>query len=139
MKKILAILTAIMSVAFIMPASCFAADTVGFINTRMVMIQHPKYASVQKQMQSFSAQKEKEVNAGIAKLSDDKKKQEFVSKKAKEVSEKEYSLMQPIFKDIDAAVRASAKANACSVVLNDNAVMTGGKDLTKDVISRLKK
>ena len=120
------------------PAVCCAAEVIGYINPAQVMSSHPKFASVQKQIAAFADKKEKEVDSEVEKAKDDKTKEQIIRKKAREVANKENELMQPIYKDVNRAVEAAAKASGCTVVLNMQYVVTGGKDITKDAVSKLK-
>ena len=47
--------------------------------------------------------------------------------------------MEPLFKDIDLAVRAVAAAKKITVVVDKSALFFGGVDITEDVILELKK
>ena len=135
---VLAVLAA--AVSFFIPAVSFAAqaDILGYVNAQAVMTRHPRYVQVQKQLSAFSDKKRKEAQAAIAKTKDTKKQQQIYQSKRLEVVNEESKLMTPLFKDIDNAIRSAASANKVSVVINKSAVFYGGKDLTKDVISRLK-
>lgn len=135
-KSVIALLAA--TALCVVPAVCSAAELVGYINPAQVMSSHPKFASVQKQIADFANKKEAEVDSEVAKAKDDEAKEQIIRKKAREVADKENALMQPIFKDVSRAVDAAAKASGCTVVINMQYVVTGGKDLTKDAISKLK-
>lgn len=137
MKKKLAAFVLATAICFV-PAMSFAAE-VGYIFPAKIISSHPKYAGIQKQLANFSNQKEKEVDNEVAKAKTNAAKEQIIRKKAREVADKENALMGPLFKDVDTATRASAKANGVSVVVNGAYIVTGGKDLTNDVISRLKK
>ncbi len=51
----------------------------------------------------------------------------------------EQKMMEPLFKDIDLAIRTVAKAKSITVVLDKGQVFFGGTDITEDVIQELKK
>jgi outer membrane protein len=51
----------------------------------------------------------------------------------------EQKLMEPLFKDIDLAIRTVAKLKSITVVLDKGQVFFGGTDITEDVIQELKK
>lgn len=137
MKKSLTVLLLIAAICLV-PTMAMAAELVGYIYPGKVISSHPKFESTQKQLANFANQKEKEVDTEVAKAKDNAAKEQIVRKKAREVADKEAALMQPLFKDIDTATRASAKANGVSVIVNGEYLVCGGKDLTNDVISRLK-
>jgi len=138
MKKSLTAMVLTAAICLV-PTMSMAAELVGYINPGKVISSHPKFASVQKQIASFADQKEKEVDTEVAKAKDDAAKEQIIRKKAREVADKENALMTPIFKDVSTATNASAKANGVSVVVNESYIVSGGKDLTNDVIARLKK
>jgi len=137
MKKSLTALILVAALCLV-PTMAMAAELVGYVDMGKILNSHPRFASTQKQLANFANQKEKEVDTEVAKAKDNAAKEQIVRKKAREVADKEAALMEPIFKDIDAATRASAKANGVSVVVNVDYVVCGGKDLTNDVLSRLK-
>jgi len=137
MKKSLT--AAVMAAAIcLVPAMAFAGELVGYIYPAKVISSHPKYAQIQKQLANFADQKEKEVDTEVAKAKDNAAKEQIIRKKAREVADKEAALMQPLFRDVATATNASAKANGVSVVVNGAYLVSGGKDLTNDVISRMK-
>ena len=137
MKKSVTVLLLALAICTV-PAVSFAAELVGYINPAQVMSSHPKFASVQKQIANFADKKEAEVDSEVAKAKTDEAKEQIIRKKAREVADKENALMQPIYRDVNKAVDSAAKAAGCTVVLNEQFVVTGGKDLTKDAISKLK-
>jgi len=47
--------------------------------------------------------------------------------------------MEPLFKDIDLAIRTVAKAKGVTIVLDKTQVFFGGADITEDVIQEVKK
>ena len=138
-KKFAVLAVLAVAVSFFIPAVSFAADTLGYVNAQAVMTRHPRYAQVQKQLNAFSDKKRKEAEAAIAKTKDNKKQQQIYQSKRLEVVSEESKLMTPLFKDIDNAIHSAASANKITVVVNKSAVFYGGKDLTQDVVSRLKK
>ena len=71
-------------------------------------------------------------------MSEQKKAQIYETKQNEAVAE-EQKLMAPILKDIDAAIRAVAKAKGMTVVIDTAATLMGGVDITEDVIRELKK
>ena len=51
----------------------------------------------------------------------------------------EQKLMDPIFKDINLAIRTVANQKKLTVIVDKEAVFFGGVDITDDVIAELKK
>lgn len=83
--------------------------------------------------------KQAEAKAAIEKATDDKEKQKIFSTKRQEAAMQEQKLMQPLFKDIDLAIRTVAKTKGITIVLDKAQVFFGGIDITEDVIQNLKK
>ena len=83
--------------------------------------------------------KQKEAKASIDKESDDKKKAQIYQSKRQELAKEEAKLMEPLFKDINLAIRTVANAKKITVVVDKDAVFFGGTDITEAVITELKK
>jgi len=116
-----------------------AADTIGVLDPQKVLFQHPKFQEVQKQIKAMMEKKQAEAKAAIEKATDDKEKQKIFNTKRQEAAMEEQKLMQPLFKDIDLAIRTVAKTKGITIVLDKAQVFFGGVDITQDVIQNLKK
>lgn len=116
-----------------------AADTIGVLDPQKVLFQHPKFQEVQKQIKAMMEKKQAEAKAAIEKATDDKEKQKIFNTKRQEAAMEEQKLMQPLFKDIDLAIRTVAKTKGITIVLDKAQVFFGGVDITEDVIQNLKK
>lgn len=119
--------------------SAFAQDVIGCIDPNQVLFQHPKFEQVQNQLKDILSKKEQEAKTAFDKETNDQKKQEILNSKRKEMSMEEQKLIQPIYKDIDLAIRAVSQAKKITVVVDKNAIFYGGVDITNDVITELKK
>lgn len=86
-----------------------AADTIGVLDPQKVLFQHPKFQEVQKQIKAMMEKKQAEAKAAIEKAANDKEKQKIFNTKRQEAAMEEQKLMQPLFKDIDLAIRTVAK------------------------------
>ncbi|MDR1136850.1 MAG: OmpH family outer membrane protein, partial [Synergistaceae bacterium] len=75
----------------------------------------------------------------IDKESDNNKKAEIFQAMRKEIAAEEQKLMQPLFKEIDLAIRNVATAKKITVVVDKTALFYGGVDITDDVVQELKK
>lgn len=137
-KTIAAAILSAMSVVIIAGAA-FAADVVGTISTQNVMLQHPKFEQVQKQLKDITATKQKEAQTAIDQESDDKKKAEIYQTKRRELAQEERKLMEPLFKEINLAIRTVANQKKLTVIVDKEAVFYGGTDITDAVIAELKK
>lgn len=138
-KKIVGIFLFAAVMAVFAAGSAFAQDVIGCVDFNKTMFQHPKMEQVQKQMQDVMSKKEQEMRAAIEKESNDQKKQEIYNTKRREMATEEQKLIQPIYKDIDLAIRTVAQAKKITVVVEKAATFYGGVDITNDVINELKK
>jgi outer membrane protein len=116
-----------------------AEEKVGGIDPQKVLFQHPKYEQTFKQIREIADNKQREAKEAIDKESDNNKKAEIFQNMRKVIAEEEQKLMQPLFKDIDLAVRNVATAKKVTVVVDKTALFYGGLDITDDVIQELKK
>ena len=122
-----------------MAGSAFAEEKLASISSQRVLFQHPKFEQVQKQIKAVMDKKQNEAKAAIDKEPDNNKKAQIFQNKKQEVAVEERKLMEPLFKDIDLAVRAVAAAKKITVVVDKSALFFGGVDITEDVILELKK
>ena len=120
--------------------AAFAADEkIGGIEPQKILFQHPKYEQVLKQIKSIAEKKQNDAKAAIDKETDNNKKAQIFQNMRKDIAEEEQKLMQPLFKEIDLAVRTVATAKKITVVVDKTAIFYGGVDITEDVIQELKK
>lgn len=116
-----------------------AEEKVGGIDPQKVLFQHPKYEQTLKQIQSIADKKQNEAKVAIDKETDNNKKAQIFQTMRREIAEEEQKLMQPLFRDIDLAVRTVANAKSVTVVVDKTALFYGGIDITDDVVQELKK
>ena len=138
-KKFVLVMVIAAVMSCLVAGSAFAADVMGCVSPQKVMFQHPKFAQVQKQIKDMTEKKQKEAKDAIDKESDDKKKAQIYQTKRQEAAKEEAKLMEPLFKDINLAIRTVANAKKITVVVDKDAVFYGGVDITQDVINSLKK
>jgi len=118
----------------------FAAESkIGVINPQAILANHPKFRDAQTQIQKAVEQKQNEAKIAIDAESDNNKKAEIFQKKREEAAMEEKRLMDPLFKEIDLAIRTVAKAKKLDIVLDNTGVFYGGIDITNDVIQHLQK
>ncbi len=116
-----------------------AEEKIGVIDPQKVLFQHPKFEQTQRQIKSVVEKKQAEAKDAMDKTTDNNEKQRIFETKRQEAAREEQKIMEPIFKDIDLAIRTVAKAKNVTVVLDKTQVFFGGADLTEDVIQELKK
>ena len=79
-----------------------------------------------KQVKAIADKKQGEAKIAIDKETDNNKKAQIFQKMRKEIAEEEQKLMQPLFKDIDLAVRTVATAKKITVIVDKTAIFYGG-------------
>lgn len=138
-RKTISVLALGVLVVVVLAGLAAAAETIGVIDPQKVLFQHPKFEQVQKQIKAVVEKKQAEAKAAMDKTTDNNEKQKIFETKRQEAAREEQKLMEPLFKDIDLAIRTVAKAKKITVVLDKGQVFFGGIDLTEDVILELKK
>ena len=97
------------------------------------------YRILGKRLEAMMRAKQQEAAKEAEKATDRDKKAQIVAKKQREAAEEERKLMQPLEKEIFAAIRTVSRAKGCDVVCEMGAVIMGGVDITQDVVAELKK
>ncbi|KUK86098.1 MAG: Outer membrane chaperone Skp (OmpH) [Synergistales bacterium 58_81] len=138
-RKILSVVTLSVLVLTALSGIAMAQDKIGVIDPQKVLFQHPKFEQAQRQIKTVVDKKQAEAKDAIDKTSDNNEKQRIFETKRQEAAREEQKIMEPIFKDIDLAIRTVAKAKGVTVVLDKTQVFFGGADITEDVIQELKK
>ena len=92
---------------------------------------------MQAQMQKLAQDAEKDFNEKAAGMSDEQK-QEYYQQTMQRLQQ-QADMMEPVRAKIEAAVKEVADAKGITVVINKEAVVYGGTDLTQDVLKKLNK
>ena len=137
--RAMSVLLASLFLLVALAGAALAEEKVAIIDPQKVMFQHPKFEQTQKQIKTVMEKKQNEAKAAIDKEKDNNKKAQIFQAKRQEAAVEEKKLMDPLFKDIDMAIRSVCKAKAVTVVVDKNAVFFGGLDITDDVVQELKK
>ena len=138
-RRITVCVLAVFFLSLYIAGAAFAQDVMGCVDPQKVMFQHPKFEQIQKQISDVTNKKQAEAKTAIDKETDDKKKAKIFQDKRTEAANEERKLMEPLFKDINLAIRTVANAKKITVVVDKGAVFFGGTDITADVITELKK
>ncbi len=139
-KRFWGILLSVIVLSMLTAGVATAADEkVGGIDPQKVLFQHPKYEQTLKQIQTIAEKKQSDAQVAIDKETDNNKKAQIFQTMRREIAEEEQKLMQPLFRDIDLAVRTVATAKSVTVVVDKTALFYGGIDITDDVVQELKK
>ena len=132
-KLVMAIMMAVVSLFGVSQgAVCEAAD-LGYVNFDAVIEAYPGIQDAQKSIFNEQKKLQQDFDSQAAELDNDKKaelQREFNAKLAK----KQVDIMQPIMNKIRAAIETVAKENNINQVVRAEAMLYGGKDLTKAVI-----
>ena len=131
---------ALVAVMWVIP-SAFAAEEerIGGIDPQSVLFQHPQYEQTLRQIRNIADQKQNEAKVAIDREPNDERKAELFRRMRMEIAEEEQKLMQPLFMEIDRAVRTVAVARQITVVVDKTALFYGGIDITEDVVLELRK
>lgn len=138
MKKIGYIVLVAM-VAMTFSGIAWASDKVGYVDPIRVLASHPKYEASQKTLEKAAQTKAEATKKAVDKEKDSKKKMAIYEAAKRESMLNEQKVMNPIMKDINAAIASVAKKKSVTIVLNKSLVFLGGIDLTDDVVKILKK
>jgi outer membrane protein len=143
-KKFAAAFIIMLWAVFSVCSCAFAAaaapeEKVGAIEPQRVLFQHPKYEQTLNQIKSIADQKQNEAKLAIDKETDNNRKAEIFQNMRRTIAEEEQKLMQPLFQEIDRAVRTIATAKKITVVVDKTTVFYGATDITDDVVQELRK
>jgi len=120
------------------PKTAFASDNIGFVNVQRVFSSYPDISTVKAAMGLEQKKAQEEFNSKAASL-DDNGKRALDKELTERIAKREDELMGPIQKKILAAINKVAKTQGLTTILDASAVVTGGKDITKDVIELVSK
>ena len=135
MKKLSTLLmSAVMALGI--SASAFAAP-VGVVNVNAILNNYPGITEIAQSVAQEKARLQDEFNKQSANMSDTDK-QALAQKLNQQLAEFEQKKMTPVQKKINKTILSVAKAHDIDSVVNMNAMVAGGKDLTDEVIKALK-
>ena len=115
-----------------------ASSAIGVIDYRQAMSQSSDLQTANQQMQDAVAAAKVEFEQKSANMSDEEKAS-YYQQTQERLQQKQQDLIEPIQKKIEAEVKAVAEAKGLQVVLDKNAVVYGGQDITQDVIRKMAK
>ena len=138
MKKYFLTLVMTLVLALGCMGSAFAAESnlVGFVDTQRVLRNHPEMKTTMSVLQLEAQKAQQEFEQKAASL-DEKGKAELRQKLTEQVDKKEASLLKPIYDSVRKAIEEVAKAHVISSVVNANAMVYGGLDLTNEVMAKV--
>ena len=138
MKKYFLTLVMTLVLALGCMGSAFAAESnlVGFVDTQRVLRNHPEMQTTMSVLQLEAQKAQQEFEQKAASM-DEKGKAELRQKLTEQVDKKEASLLKPIYDSVRKAIEEVAKAHGITSVVNANAMVYGGMDLTNEVMAKV--
>jgi len=130
------------------PRYGFALDTfkIGYVDINKVIENHPRIEKVKKDINDFAMRTKAEYQKQLDEAVKDKTaaeaqqlKTEYEARLNQVVAQKQQEMLKPILDDIKLAVRDISKKRGIDIVLRSEIVITGGIDITDDVIKAIKK
>ena len=138
-QKLLAfVMTIMMSLGLC--SSALAAENdgvVGFVNMQAIVASYPGIKDIAQEIANKRNELQKSFNEQ-AKSLDAKAQQDLQQKLNKELADFEAKKMAPVQKTIRTTIDQVAAAQGIKSVVNIQAMVTGGKDLTSEVVKVLK-
>ena len=117
--------------------SAFAAE-LGFVDWNAVVANYPGIKEVAQEVVAEKTRLQTQFNEQAKALTTDQEKIELANKLNAQMAKFEQRKYDPINKKIRETILSVAQANKVDSVVNANAMIVGGKDLTKKVITALK-
>ncbi len=113
-----------------------ASSSIGVVDYRQVMSQSTAVQDANTQMQLAVEEAKNDFESKTAGMSEEEKAN-YYQETQDRLAQKQQSLLEPIHKQVEAAVKKAAEAKGLSVVIDKGAVVYGGQDITQDVISKM--
>ena len=138
-QKLLAfVMTIMMSLGLCSSALAAGNDgVVGFVNMQAIVASYPGIKDIAQEIANKRNDLQKSFNEQAKNL-DTKAQQDLQQKLNKELADFEAKKMAPVQKTIRATIDQVAAAQGIKSVVNIQAMVTGGKDLTSEVVKVLK-
>ena len=133
MAMVMALLLCVGYSGALVPATAYAAETIGYVDLNTVFSHHPDFASARAAMSLEQQNAQKEFQEKAPSL-DDNGKRALDNTLTERIAKREQSLFAPIRKKILDAVHKVAKEKGINTVLSAGAVVDGGVDITNDVM-----
>ncbi len=127
---------AMMVCALGLVAGCGSSDKVGVVNTEKIIQESNKAKDLNKEMEA----KQKEITDRLAQVQGTQSEEEFHNTQMNAQQELQIfgQAKSKEFKAyLESNIQSVAKEKELTVVANDQAIMTGGIDITEDVIKKM--
>lgn len=107
-------------------------SAIGVVNYQMLVTQSPDLAKVRSAMEAEVESAKKDFDEKSASMND-QEKQRYYQQLQERIANKEKELMDPLLKNIEAAIKKVADKKGLTVVVEKNNVVYGGVDITDEV------
>lgn len=118
-------------------AGAAPASSVGVVDWQALMAQHPDMAAAEAELQAAAEEAQKNFDEKSVSMND-KEKQDYYVQLQQSLGVKQQSLLEPIMKKVEDAIKKVADKKGLSVVVEKNQVVYGGQDITADVVKNFK-
>ncbi len=115
-----------------MASAAASESAIGVVNYQMLVTQSPDLANVRNAMQAEVESAKKDFDEKSASMND-QEKQRYYQQLQERIANKEKELMDPLLKNIEAAIKKVADKKGLTVVVEKNNVVYGGVDITDEV------
>jgi len=126
----------------IQPAAVSAAkapaSNIGIVDYGKLIDQHPDADKADAALKAENEQARQEYESKAASLND-QEKQQLGNQLSQRIEMKRQQLLSEIMDKVDAAVKAVADEKGLTIVVHKSAIVSGGVDITNDVLAKVKK
>ena len=113
-------------------------SAVGVVNYQMIIVSTPDMDAYKTNMQAEIDNAQKEFDEKAKDLPD-QEKQRYYTQLQERLGQKDRELKAPILDKINAAIKKVADSKGLTIVVDKQAVLYGGVDITDDVVKSLSK
>ena len=117
-------------------ASATPSSSIAIMNMNAVRAQSTDFAAAQEQLSKEAAQLQTDFDSKSANMNDNEKK-EYFQQLQERFAAKETELSNDWAKKLEAALKSVADSKNLSVVMDKNQVLTGGTDITAEVVKKI--
>ncbi|MDY3983601.1 MAG: OmpH family outer membrane protein [Veillonellaceae bacterium] len=122
-----------------MPDGSGSDSNVAYVNYNEVLTQNnPLMKNAEQQFNEYQAQLKKEYEPKLANA-DDQTKAQLQHEMAAKLQQKQVQLMSAVQKQVADAAKSVANLKGIDIVVSQDAVLYGGQDITKQVITKMDK
>lgn len=118
-------------------AGAAPSSSVGVVDWQALMAQHPDMVTAEAELKAAAEEAQKNFDEKSATMND-KEKQDYYVQLQQSLGVKQQSLLEPIIKKVEDAIKKVADKKGLSVVVEKNQVVYGGQDITADVVKNFK-